>query len=172
MIKNNRMLSILLMLGLSASTAAAKMPSGLTQEDCRLIFPGANSCEKICALESGILWTEAWHNGSWETTEEFFGYVFLKSLQHDGKTIQVLVGMTKTGVISGVRVKGVDGVDEEFLAQFRGKTSQNNFDLARTPEDLLFVPAKLKAMQGNLALSESIVQGVKEIATSANKVIK
>lgn len=45
-------------------------------------------------------------------------------------------------------------------------------DLARTPEDLLVVPAKIRAMQGNLALSESIAPGVKEIAISANKVIK
>jgi hypothetical protein len=63
-------------------------------------------------------------------------------------------------------------VDEKFLAQFRGKTLQDNFDLMRTPEDLLVVPAKIRAMQRNLALSASIAQGVKEIAASAGKILK
>jgi hypothetical protein len=135
-------------------------------------FPGANSSEKTRTLDSGVQYTEVWPHGPWEPAEEFLGYVFLKPLQHEGRTIGILVGMTNTGVITSVRVKGLDGVDEEFLAQFRGKTLQANFDLARTPEDLLFVPAKIKAMQGNLALSESIAHGVKEIATSAIKVVK
>lgn len=167
----NCILALLLMFGLPAAMLAAPISLGITAEDCASIFSSANSCEKTKELAPDIVYGEAWHNGSWETTEEFFGYVFLKSLQHEGKTIQVLVGMTKTGAISKVRVKGVSGVDEEFLDQFRGKTSQSNFGLARTPEDLLFIPAKIKAMQGNLSLSERIVEGVKEIATSANKVI-
>ena len=172
MIKQNRIISIVLIIGLSASLSAAKAPSDLTQADCRAIFPGANSSEKIRTLESGVLWTEAWEQGAWGPAEEFLGYVFLKPLQHEGKTIGVLVGMTNTGVISKVSVKGLDGVDEAFLAQFRGKTTQGSFDLMRTPEDLLVVPAKIRAMQGNLALSASIAQGVKEIAAAANKVVK
>lgn len=172
MIKQKRVISIMLIIGLSASLAAAKMPSELTSADCRSIFPGANSSEKIRTLASGVLWTEAWEQGAWGPAEEFLGYVFLKTLQHEGKTISVLVGMTNTGVIAKVSVKGLDGVDEKFLAQFRGKTSQDSFDLMRTPEDLLVVPAKIKAMQGNLALSESIAEGVKAIVTSANQVTK
>jgi hypothetical protein len=168
----NRILSTVLVLGASASLAVAQTPSGLTQQDCKSIFPSANSSEATRTLESGVLYTEVWEHGAWEPAEEFHGYVFLKSVQHEGKTIDVLVGMTSTGVISSVSVKGAAGVDEEFLAQFRGKTVQNNFDLARTAEDLLFVPSKIKAMQGNLALSESVAQGVKAIATSANKVVK
>lgn len=172
MTSKHRFLSILLVFGLSAATAVAQSPSILTQPDCRLIFPSANSCESTRVTKSGVLWTEVWEHGSWGPSEEFFGYVFMKSVQHDGTTIDVLVGMTSTGVITNVKVKGLAGVNDEFLAQYRGKTSQDNFDLARTPEDLLVVPAKIRAMQGNLALSESIVQGVKEIAISANKVVK
>jgi hypothetical protein len=172
MMNKNRTLSLMLMLGLSASMSVAQTPSGLTQQDCRSIFLAANSSEATRTLESGVMWTEAWEHGSWGPAEEFLGYVFLKSLQHEDKMIDILVGMTSTGVISSVRVKGLSGVDEEFLAQFRGKTLKNNFDLARTPEDLLVVPARIRAMQGNLALSESIAQGVKEIAASANKVVK
>lgn len=172
MIKQNRIISTMLILGLSASLSVAKTPSELTPTDCRSIFSGANSSEKIRTLESGVLYTEAWEQGAWGPPEEFLGYVFLKSRQHEGKTIGVLVGMTNTGVISKVGVKGFDGVDEAFLAQFRGKTLQGSFDLMRTPEDLLVVPAKVRAMQGNLALSESIAQGVKEIAASASTVVQ
>ncbi len=114
MMKKKRILSIMLILGLSASISAAKTPSELTQTDCRLLFPGANSSEKIRALESGVLWTEAWEHGAWGPPEEFLGHVFLKPLQHEGKTIGVLVGMTGTGVISKVCVKGLDGVDDAF----------------------------------------------------------
>lgn len=170
--KKNCIPSIILILGLSATMAVAQMPSGVTQQDCRSIFPGANSSETIRALESGIQYTEVWEHGAWGPPEEFLGYIFLKSLQYEGKTIAVLVGMRNTGVISSVRVKGVDGVDEEFLAQYRGKTMQDNFDLAQTPEDLLLTPAKIKAMKGNPALSASIAQGVKAIVMSANKVVK
>lgn len=162
----------MLRFGFSASMAFAQAPSRLTQQDCKSIFPGTNSSEATRTLELGVLYTEVWEHGAWEPAEEFHGCVFLKSVQHEGKTIDVLVGMTSTGVISDIRVKGLAGVDEEFLVQFRGKAVQNNFDLVRTAEDLLVVPTKIKAMQGNLALSESIAQGVKDITTSANKVVK
>lgn len=172
MATKNHFLSAMLLLGVSAAMAVAQTPSGLTQQDCKSIFPSANLSETARALDAGVQYTEAWEHGAWGPAEEFLGYIFFKSLQHEGKTLDVLVGMTGTGVISSVRVKGLDGVDGEFLAQYRGKTAQSNFDLARTPEDLLVVPARIRAMQGNLALSESIAQGVKEIATSANKVVK
>jgi hypothetical protein len=172
MMKPNRILAMMLILGLTTSMSVAKTPTALTSADCKSIFPRANSSEAIRTLESGVLWTEAWEHGSWGPPEEFLGYVFLKPQQHEGKTIGVLVGMTNTGIISKVSVKGLDGVDEAFLAQFCGKALQDNFDLMRTPEDLLVVPAKIRAMQGNLALSENIAQGVKAIAASASKVVK
>lgn len=148
------------------------MPSELTQQHCRSIFPSANSTEMIRTLESGVQFTEAWEHNSWGPPEEFLGYVFHKSLQYEGKTLEVLVGMNNTGVISKVSVRGMAGITDEFLAQYRGKTLRDNFDLVRTPEELLVVPAGIKAMQANLALSESIAQSVKEIIVSANKVVK
>ena len=167
----NRILSIMLVLGASAAMAVAQTPSGLTQQDCKSLFPIANSSETTRALAAGVQYTEAWEHGAWGPAEEFLGYIFSKSVQHEGNKIDVLVGMTSTGVISGVRVKGVDGVDGDFLNQYRGKSSQSNFDLAKTLEDLLVVPAKIKAMQGNPALSASIAQAVKDIAASANQVL-
>ena len=93
-------------------------------------------------------------------------------MTHEDRTISLLVGVAKSGVISTVKTKGADGVNEEFLAQFRGKTWQDSFEIARAQQDLLYIPAKIKALQENVALSERIAQGVKEVAWSAAKVIK
>ena len=80
--------------------------------------------------------------------------------------------MNESGVINGVKVKGADEVPEEFLAQFQDKTEQYNFEVACTPDDIMYVPLKIKAMRGNIPLSESITQGVKAIATLAPAVLK
>ena len=170
--KSIGILAMVLTLGLMTSISVAEAQLALISVDCKSIFPRANSSEAIRTLKSGIQWTEAWEHSSWGPAEEFLGYVFFKSTRHEGKTIGVLVGMSNTGVISKVSIKGLDSVDEKFLAQFRDKTLKDDFDLIRTPEDSHVVPAKIKAMQGNLALSESIAQGVKEIALSARQVIK
>lgn len=164
--------SAMLLLGLLVCVAVAGTPTRLTNQDCRQIFPGANSCEAIRTLDSGVQWTEAWERGAWGPAEEFRGYVFFKSQQHEGKTFSVLVGVTNTGTLSTVKVKGLNNVADEFLAQFSGKSVRQSFALARTPEDLLSMPAMIRVMQDNGALSESIVQVVKDIALSANQVLK
>ena len=165
------LLALTLPLALSAAIRYAQKPLIMTVEDCTLIFPETNSCEKMRALETGELFGEAWSNGA-ESADEFLGYIFLKSITHEGKTLDMLVGVNKSGVINGVKVKGADEVTEEFLAQFQGKTAQYNFEVACTPDDLMYVPLKIKAMRGNIPLSESIAQGVKKIATLAPHVIK
>ncbi len=172
MTKKTSLLSGVLILGLATSMAVAETPSRLTRQDCRQIFPSTNSYEAIRTLDSGVQWTEAWEQGSWGPAEEFRGYIFFKPQQHEGKTISVLVGVTNTGIISCVKVKGLDGVEDEFLAQFRGKSVRQDFAVARTPEDLLSVPAKIRMMQGNLSLSESLVEAVNDIAVAAVNLVK
>lgn len=168
MLGKHRMIAIMLTLGLSASMATAKMPSGLTLQDCWSIFPNASAFEKAMTSEPDVLCAKILQV---EPPDQILGYVSHRTLQHEGRTIDVLVGVTNTGAVSAVRVKGLS-VEEEFLAQFNGKTSRDSFELARAPEDLLFIPAKIKAMKENLALSESIAQGVKEIVMSLDKVTK
>jgi hypothetical protein len=170
--KKNCILALMLVLGVPASMLAATNSHKLTTEDCTLVFPSANSCERMKEVESGVIYGEAWSNGSWETTDEFLGYIFLRSVAHEGKTIKILIGMTNTGAIAKVKITGIDGVDEKFLAQFQGKTWQDGFDIARTPEDLLYIPTKIRAMKKNIPLSESIAQGVKEAAALAPRIIK
>lgn len=165
------MLVLALPLALSAAIRYSQRPTSLTAEDCALIFPETNSCEKMRALETGELFGEAWSNGA-ESANEFLGYVFLKPVTHEGKTFDLIVGINRSGVIAGVKVKGADEVPEEFLAQFHGKTARYNFEVACTADDIMYVPLKIKAMRGNIPLSESIAQGVKAIAALAPAVIK
>ncbi|MGH7492045.1 MAG: hypothetical protein ACREOO_06580 [bacterium] len=162
------MISIMLMLGLTASMSIAKTPSRMTLQDCWSIFPAATAFEKATALGPDVMCAKVLQV---EPPEQILGYVFHKSLQSEGGTIEVLVGVTNAGAISIVKAKGI-GIEEEFLAQFRGKTSRDDFELARAPEDLLFVPVKIKAMKTNLALAESIAQGMKEILLSADRVTR
>ena len=162
----------MLMLGLSASLSDAQTPVALTLADCRKVFPGARSSAVVRTLDSNVQCTEVWEGSTWGPAEGFLGYIFQKSQAYEGKTLEILVGIKSTGVITSVGVTGFARVPEEFLLQYRGKTVQGSFELARTTEDLLFVPAKIKALQGNLALSESIAQGVKDIARSARQVLE
>lgn len=167
------LLALAIPLALSAAIRHTQKPLGLTVEDCALIFPETNSCEKIGGLDPGIVYGEAWCNdGTKETPDTFLGYVFRKALTHEGKTFDLLVGTTESGVITNVQVNGAGEISEEFLTQFQGKTARHNFDLACTPDDILYVPAKIKAIQSNIPLSESIAQGVKEIAAVAPRVLK
>jgi hypothetical protein len=82
------------------------------------------------------------------------------------------VGINEHGKISRVTIKGLEAVNGEFLAQFEGRTFGHSFDIARTPEELSFVPAKLKAIAGNIPLSEHIAEGVKAVMQSAQKLFK
>ena len=157
------LLALMLPLALSAAIRYAQRPLVLAVEDCALVFPEANSCEKIRILETGELFGEAWSNGV-DRADEFLGYVFLKPVTHEGKSLDLLVGVNKAGVIQGVKVKGADEVAEEFLAQFQGKTGRYNFEVACTADDIMYVPLKIKAMRENIPLSETIAQAVKAIA--------
>lgn len=167
----NRVSFLMAVFSLTMLFAVAGRSADLTTTDCRLVFSSANSCEKIRITSSGVQWTEAWPNGAWEPAEEFLGYVFLKTVQHEGNTLKVLVGVTKNGAIASVHVKGSNGIAEEFLAQFRGKKLTSNFDLAQTSEDLLSVPTPLQAMHGKRALSASLASSVKEIMQAAAQVL-
>lgn len=159
---------------LALSTAGqAQSALVLTPEDCARIFPETNSCEKIGGLDTGVVYGEAWNNdGTKETPDTFLGYVFFKTLSYEGKSLDLLVGTTESGVITKVQVKGVGEVSEEFLEQFHGKTAQHNFEVACTTDDIMYVPLKIKALRGNIPLSESIAQGVKAIAALAPTVLK
>jgi hypothetical protein len=156
---------------LAATMVNAQAPTKLTREDCALIFPQTDFCQTLRDSE-GAIYGEAWYKGLVEDTDEFLGYVFVKPFAHEGKEMQLLVGINEHGKISRVKIKGLDAINGEFLAQFEGRTFDHSFEIARTPEDLLFVPAKLKAIAGNIPLSEHIAEGVKAVMQSAHKLLQ
>lgn len=158
-----------LMLGLTVSMCAAKTPSGLTQKDCWLVFPGTTAFEKPTALESGVLCAKVWEG---EPPDRICGYIFLNSLQYQAQTIEVLVGVTTGGIIARVTTRCGVAVEGEFLAQFTGKALDHGFEMAKTPDDLLLLPAKIRAMKSNMPLSESLAQNVQAIAKAARAVVK
>jgi hypothetical protein len=161
-----------LLLSLFAATMAnAQAPVKLTREDCVMIFPQTDFFQ-IMRDSEGAVYGEAWYKGLVEDADEFFGYVFIKPIAHDGNEMQLLVGINEHGKIFRVKIKGMNVVNGEFLTQFEGRTFDYNYEIVRTPEDLLFVPAKLKAIAGNILLSEHIAEGVKAVMRSAQKLFK
>jgi hypothetical protein len=156
---------------LAATLASAQAPTTLTREDCALIFPQTDFCQVLRDSE-GAIYGEAWYKGLVEDTDEFFGYVFVKPLAHEGKEMRLLVGINEHGKITRVKIKGMEAGNGEFLAQFEGRTFGHSFEIARTPDDLLFLPAKLKAIGGNIPLSEQIAEGVKAVMQSAHKLLQ
>lgn len=162
---------MILSLILSTITANAQTYPKLTDKDCSLIFPRSNFC-RITQDTKEMSSCEAWFKGDYENEDEFLGYVFLKPVKYQGKELSLLVGMTERGTIYKVRVREIDDIHREFLAQFEDKTSDAQFEIARTLEDLLFVPSKLKAIKGNIPLSECVAGGVKDVVASAKSMIK
>ncbi|MCA9741546.1 MAG: hypothetical protein H6695_19920 [Deferribacteres bacterium] len=160
-----------LIFGLSASMTFGQTHHRVTERDCNMFFPRSHSNEMTRSLDTGVSFAEVWEQGSWGPAEEFYGFVFVKTVQYQGKNIDLLAGVSKTGKILGVRAKGNESVNDAFLAQFKGLTYESNFDLVQTQNDLLSVPSKIKSMQGKVDLSQSIAQGIKEIAQAANTVI-
>ena len=169
MTSKSRMTAFMLVLGLSASMCAAKAPAGLTQKDCWRVFPGSTAFEKPTALESGVLCAKVWEG---EPADRICGYIFINSLQYQGSAIEVLVGVTTGGVISKITTRGGVAVEGEFLAQFTGKTLDHGFEIAKTPDDLLVLPAKIRAMKSNMPLSEGLTQSVQAVARAARSMVK
>jgi hypothetical protein len=126
------------------------------------IFPRSDYCRQTGALDGGYF-CEAWRTGHDEDPDELVGYVFLKTIDYGGTKMRVLVGVFPNGEISKVMVNGPEAIDQEFLKQFEGKNLRSSFEIARTLDDLLFVPAKIKAMAGKTELSQTIAETVAKL---------
>ncbi len=154
----------------SVTTANAETNVKLTQQDCSSIFSWAEYCQTSRTTD-GELYCKAWFDrrGFGDDVDEFLGYVFAKPLLIEGKEAKLLVGVTESGRISRVRVAGADSIDQEFLSQFKGKRLGDSFEIARSLEDILYVPSSLKAMRGDIESSRIIASAVREALVSASK---
>jgi hypothetical protein len=138
----------------------------ISNQDCAAVFAHSDVGKSTRTLE-GVDYCEAWNQGAAPGEEEFLGYVFRKPLPLAGQEAYLLVGVNKEGAIARVRAQNTDMIDGEFLAQFDERSLSGNWKIVRAPEDLLHVPAKIKAMRGKPELSESIVREVKAILSIA-----
>jgi hypothetical protein len=162
------LIAAILILLLPLTIANAQANNGLTQKDCSLIFPRTDDCQSS-KDEAGEKYCTAWYRGYADDTDEFQGYVFLKSLPLEDKDLKLLVGVTEFGEIVSVKSRGNNSINQEFLSQFRGKTFDNSFEIARTLEDLLYIPSKIKAMDRNIQTSHKISNMVKDVLNSVKK---
>jgi hypothetical protein len=160
----------MLFVALSAPYAHAQAQQKLTAKDCAQVFPWANSCIENQMHQNRLI-AQAWYQGHEYGEEEFLGYVFLATLPVGEDQVHLLVGINPDSTISKLRIRGADAIDIEFLRQFEGRRAGAELEIACTLEDLLFVPAKIRAMKGRQEISESIVREVKTILSLAGDLL-
>ncbi len=150
--------------------AATMTPAqqALTKQKCALVFPDADACTNVRVSGDQLL-GEVWDRGYAPGEEKFLGHVILRTVTIEGKASDLLVGITAAGVITKVALENAPDLAPEFLAQFNGKKAGDEFALARQPEDLLYVPAMIKAMKGKLELSETIARTIQEMLLTARQ---
>lgn len=138
----------------------------LSDQERLQIFSKADYCRQTGAHDGGYI-CEAWRAGRDGESDKLLGYVLVKTLNYHRTEMRVLVGVSLSGEISKVMVNGTESIDQEFLAQFEGKNKRSSFEIARTPEDLLFVPAKIKAISGKAEICEEIAKTVSALVKSS-----
>ena len=164
------LITVVLVVALPVTIADAQTRQELTQQDCSLIFPWSQNCQTARGIDGG-LYCKAWFDkrGFGDDVDEFLGYVFEKPLLIQGKRVKLLVGVTESGRVSQVKLEGADTIDQEFLSQFEGKRTGDNFDIAKSLDDILYVSSKVKATRGDIETSRLIANAVKEALSSTKK---
>jgi len=144
----------LLLLGL---TLPLPLLAQLRVQDCARVFPNVDGWKAVRMTDSTWL-AQAWDNGYAPGEEKLLGYVLHRVMAFEGDTADLIVGVDPTGKIVKVVVDEPLAADEEFLLQFCGRSRQDSLILAQQPQDLLFVPARIKPMRGRVALSAAIIR--------------
>jgi hypothetical protein len=151
---------------LAASSGQAQKQQKIFDAQCRKIFLSSDDCQNRRAPD-GTPYCEVYWDRD-DDPRELLGYVFLKTLTLANKETELLIGVDTRGKIVKVNIKEPTAVSDEFLAQFVGRNSNASFEVAKTAEDLLYLPNKLKGIKDNPEMSESIAKTVQEVLLSAN----
>ena len=167
----NRLTAAGLSVSLLACVHAGLAQERLTRQDYLKVFSSADASGTSAVID-GMPYCEIWSNGFAPGEEHLLGYVFLRSVQVEGKQLHLLVGINENGAISKVAARDPEMVEDEFLAQFDGRTVNSSFECARTLEDLRFVPAMLKAMRGKQGASDLIAEEIQSTMISAQTLLK
>ncbi|GEM_PF-6230072 len=156
----------MLLFALATSAVQAQQQQMISESQCRNLFPTADDYQ-IWQTPDGMHYGEAWR-GRGEDPRLLLGYVFQRTLSLPDKETMLIIGVDTRGRIVEVKTEKPTAATEEFLAQFQGRSLAASFEVAKTAEDLLYLPGKIKAMKDNLAMSESIAKTVHEVMLSAN----
>lgn len=160
------MRAFLFLLGLVLLAPAAMAQPELTNQDCARIFQNADACKTIQRRDSTWV-AEAWDYGYAPGDEKFLGHVLRQAMVFGGDSVSLLIGVDSVGKISKVLADGSAAVADEFLVQFQGRGRGDSLMLAQHPEDLLYVPARIKPMRGRLELSAVIIRQIKTALQAA-----
>jgi hypothetical protein len=156
-----RRLSAVLIGGLlMISAVVIGQPASLEFREMRQLFPWADSHKPLSGINETTKSAEVWDT---DEPNELLGWAVLKSAIVDNSEVSLLIGIRKKdGAISKVIVRGIDDLPEDFLAQFAGRKSSDSFEIAKTAEDALFIPRKIRPVRDRTELAEAIAQSVEE----------
>jgi hypothetical protein len=156
----------LLSLLLAASLVQAQKQQSISEAQCRSLFPFADDYQ-IWRTADGTRYCEAWQ-GRGEDPRVLIGYVFQRTFQLADKETALIIGVDTRGRITEVKTEKPTAATAEFLAQFKGRSLEAGFAVAKTAEDLLYLPRQIVAMKDNVETSERIAKAVHETLLSAN----
>lgn len=162
----HRIAFAMLALALTASSVQAQKQQSISESHCRSLFPFADDYQIWQTLD-GTRCGEAWQ-GRGEDPRMLLGYVFQRTLALPDKETTLIIGVDIGGIIVEVKTERPTAATEEFLAQFEGRSLDAGFEVARTAEDLLYLPRKLMAMKDNIEMSERIAKTVHAALLTAN----
>lgn len=162
----SNMVAAILSLALAISSVQAQKQQTISALQCRKIFLSSDDYQNR-RMPDGSPYCEVYWDRD-DDPRELLGYVFLKTLPLQDKETELLIGVDTKGKIVKVKIKEATAATEEFLAQFAGRDLNASFEVAKSAEDLLYLPSKIKALKDNLELSERVAGAVHEVMLSAN----
>jgi len=156
-----RRLSTLIAFGLllMAGSAIGQSPTNLTFKETRQLFQWADMFKPLKDIDQTTKSAEVWDT---DDADELLGWAVLKTLPFEGSEFSLLIGVKKEGAISKVIVGGLDDIPGDFLAQFEGRKLSDSFEIAKTSEDVVYLPRKVRPIRDRVQISEEIAKGVEE----------
>jgi len=96
------------------------------------------------------------------------GHVFLTTIETGTTPIELLVSVAEGKIYQLLLkevpfIRGKPLVSNEFLLQFVGRSQENSWEIARSSEDVLQVPAKVRAMEKLPAVSQAIADQIRKV---------
>ncbi len=146
----------LLLFVTSSSLIDARVASGLSMSQCRKLFTWGEACDRERNVDGTI------YRVVRDVDRVAIGHAFKKTFRLDKNESKLLVGIHNDGRIAKVIFKGEVELAAQFFLQFEGKSIQDSFEVASKPTDLLFVPERIKSVEGHIETCQRIAKEVEK----------